>query len=71
MSDSVVVLAFVVVIVCILALLVGVCVIASHYEAKAFNEVTGLNITTRQAFFLKLRVIEPVKTDSLTTKESF
>lgn len=36
-------------------LLVGV-VIKSHFEAKAFNRLTGKSVTTWEAIFVELRI---------------
>ena len=38
---------------------VGLWVVRSHYEAKTYNEITGKNITTQQALWVQLRVMEP------------
>jgi hypothetical protein len=40
---------------------IGIWIGASHFEAKAFNELTGSNVSTKQAMFIQLRVIEPHK----------
>ena len=41
--------------------LVGMWIVRSHYEAKTYNEITGKNITTRQALWVQLRVQEPAR----------
>jgi hypothetical protein len=33
----------------------------SSLEAKAYNEITGKHVTTKQAMFLQLRVDNPAK----------
>lgn len=44
------------------ALITSIGVTHSYFEAKAFNEATGKNVTTWQAIFLDLRIMEPAKT---------
>lgn len=41
----------------ILAFTFGVAWIASYFEARTFNKLTGSNVTTVDALFVKLRVI--------------
>jgi len=36
-------------------------VVASYFEARAFNSVTGKNVSTADAMFLRLRVQEPAE----------
>ena len=38
-------------------------VISSHYEAKAFNRVTGKNVATWDAMWIELRVQEGSQQD--------
>lgn len=42
--------------VCIFAILLGVWVFRSHMEAKAYNRVTGADVTTWEAMWVELRV---------------
>lgn len=44
-----------------LCLLLGFWVIRSHFEAKTYTELTGRTVTTWQAMWIELRVIEPAK----------
>ena len=55
-----VVLVLVVIFLLIIAFAVGVGLIASYFEAEAFNEMTGENVSTWQAMFVELRVQEQV-----------
>lgn len=41
-----------------LALAVGIWVTRSHFEAEAFNRVTGSNVSTWDAMWIELRVQE-------------
>jgi hypothetical protein len=43
------------------AITLAVVVGSAHMEAKAFNKVTGKNVSTWDAIFLDLRVQEEVK----------
>ena len=38
-------------------------VIGSHFESKTYTELTGRTVTTWQAMWVQLRVIEPAKED--------
>ena len=40
---------------------VFVWVVNSTFEASAFNDITGSNVSTWDAMFIELRVQEPVK----------
>ena len=39
--------------------------ISSHYQAEAFNRVTGANVTADDAFWLDLKVVLPPKENVL------
>lgn len=54
-------LAYVAVLVAVLAFVVVPWVVSSFFEARAFNEITGKSVTTWQAMFVDLRVQETVK----------
>lgn len=41
----------------------GPWVVSSYFEAKAFNRITGQNVTTWDAMWLNLRVQEPAARD--------
>jgi hypothetical protein len=43
--------------------LIGVWVFSSSHEAKVYTQLTGKPVTTYQAMFVKLLVIEPAKPD--------
>ena len=40
---------------------VGVWITKSHFEAKIYSELTGKQVSTWQALWVQLRVIEPAK----------
>ena len=44
-----------------LAIVIGFWVMVSHFEAKAYNNVTGKQISTWDAMFLDLRINEDVQ----------
>jgi uncharacterized membrane protein YhaH (DUF805 family) len=44
---------------CLLIVLIGLWVVRSVYEAKTFNEITGKNVSWKQALWVQLRVQEP------------
>lgn len=46
-----------------LILAMGVWIFRSYNEAKVYTELTGKKVTTGQAMFVELRVIEPAKMD--------
>lgn len=43
------------------AITIGIWVLSSYLEARAFNSVTGGNVSTLEAMFVELRVQESVK----------
>lgn len=45
-------------------------VTASHFEAQAFNRVTGNDVSTWDAMFIELRVQEPVLPSKTTGIEA-
>lgn len=45
----------------ILIVLIGIWVVASHFEAAAYNRITGANVSTFDAMFVELRVHEGAK----------
>jgi hypothetical protein len=38
---------------------IAIWIFKSHFEAKVYTELTGKHVTTTQAMFIQLRVIEP------------
>jgi hypothetical protein len=46
-----------------LSIATGVWVFKSYHEARVYTELTGKKVTTGQAMFVELRVIEPAKMD--------
>lgn len=45
----------------VLLIVLGGWIVFSYFEAKSYEEVTGKKVSLRQAMFLELRVLEPVK----------
>jgi hypothetical protein len=45
----------------VVALLIGLWVFLSAMEARAFNRCTGKNVSTWDAMWIELRVMEPSK----------
>ena len=47
----------------ILVVCIACWVISSHFESKTYTELTGRSVTTWQAMWVQLRVIEPARED--------
>lgn len=45
----------------LLAVGVAIWVIRSHYEAETYERLTGVHVTTWDAMWVQLRVIEPAR----------
>jgi hypothetical protein len=58
-DDKTSILIVAVVVLAMIVLTATVWVAGSHFEARAFNRVTGKDVTTWEAMFIELRVQEP------------
>ncbi len=45
-------------------------IVFSHFEAQTFGRLTGREVSTGEAMFIQLRVIEPIDEDSATVEKS-
>ena len=49
-------LGYIIMIVVMVVLILGVWITKSHFEAKAYNRITGSEVSTADAMFVQLRV---------------